>query len=105
MHAFKLQTRTMASQIRELAHAYKRHGGKDNRRQQLGRLATACEWIAFNHQISNLHEIGKRQVIDFYRNHRHLADSTLAGYFYAFVTLWAWLGRTGEPPRPGNRIE
>lgn len=87
-------------QIRQLSHKYVRHGGKRNRRQQVRRLTSACDWIAKNHGINRIEQIGKRQVIDFYRNHRHLAQGTIMGYYYAFRELWEWLGRPGIPPEP-----
>lgn len=91
---------SVEGQIRRLAHSYVRHGGKRNRRQQVGRLVAACTWIAANHGLNKIDQIGKRQVIDFYRHHREMANGTLMGYFYAFAELWEWLGRQGDPPRP-----
>lgn len=91
---------SVEAQLRQAAHRYVRHGGKKNRRQQIQRLVNACEWIAVHHRISRIEQIGKRQIIDFYRHHRQLAPATLMGYFYAFAELWRWLDRPGEPPRP-----
>lgn len=89
------------NQIDKLAHQYKRHGGKRNRDQQVQRLKTGCRWIAHHHRLTHLDQIGRRQIIDFYSSHRAtLTYKTLTGYFYAFMVLWGWLGRSSEPPRP-----
>ena len=87
-------------QIKMRSHTYLRHGGKQNRRQQIARLKFACNWIATTHKINRLEQIGKRQIVDFYRNHRHLKQTTLNGYYYAFITLWEWLEKPGKPPEP-----
>jgi hypothetical protein len=88
-------------QIDELAHQYKRHGGKGNRHLQVRRLKIACRWIVHRHRLTSLKQIGKRHIIDFYINHRTTYTySTLKLYYYAFASLWTWLGRTNEPPRP-----
>lgn len=91
---------TISDEVRQLAHIYVRHGGKDNRRQQVARLVKACAWIVEHHHVHRVAEIGKRQIIDFYRNHREMSPRTTMGYFYAFCELWTWLGRPSEPPRP-----
>lgn len=88
-------------QIDELANQYKRHGGKGNRDLQVRRLKIACGWIVHHHRLTSLKQIGKRHVIDFYINHRTTHTySTLKLYYYAFASLWEWLGRSNEPPRP-----
>ena len=81
------------TQIKKLAHIYVRHGGKQNRRQQMRRLVKAVDWIFVNHKINRVEQIGKKQMRDFYRNHSTLSQATLLGYFYAFRELWEWLGR------------
>jgi hypothetical protein len=50
--------------------------------------------------LTGLDQIGKRHVIDFWKAHRHLADSTAYAYWLALRELWGWLSREGEPPRP-----
>ena len=88
-------TPTLADQVRRLAHGYVRHGAKANRRQQLGRALAVVEWVAARERLTGLDQIGKRHVIDFWKAHRHLADSTAYAYW---LELWGWLGREGEPP-------
>jgi len=91
---------TLGNQVRHLAHTYVRHGGKQNRRQQVDRIATAVDWIQEKHRLTGLEQIGKRQVIDFWKAHRDLAPRTAYSYWLGFCELWNWIGRTGEPPRP-----
>lgn len=90
------------AEVETLAHAgYRRHGGKQNRRQQVRRIHAVVAWIDAMHQVGSIHRIGQRHIIDWYRHHRHLSAATLArGYYPAIVTLWRWLGRPDEPPRP-----
>ena len=98
-------TPTLAEQVRRLAHGYVRHGAKANRKQQLGRVVAVVEWIAARERLTGLDQIGKRHVVDFWKNHRHLADSTAYAYWLALRELWGWLGRDGEPPRPRSQGE
>lgn len=91
---------TLGDQVRQMAHSYVRHGGKQNRRQQVDRIVAAVDWIQERHRITGLEQIGKRQVIDFWKGHRNLAPRTGYAYWLGFSDLWHWLGRPGEPPRP-----
>ena len=93
-------TPTLAEQSRRLAHGYVRHGAKANRRQQVGRAVAVVEWIAARERLTGLDQIGKRHVVDFWKAHRHLADSTAYAYWLALRELWGWLGRDSEPPKP-----
>jgi hypothetical protein len=100
MAASASPTPTLADQVRRLAHGYARHGAKANRRQQVGRAVAVVEWVAARERLTGLDQIGKRHVVDFWKAHRHLADSTAYAYWLALRELWGWLGRPGEPPRP-----
>lgn len=93
-------TLTLADQVRRLAHGYVRHGSKANRRQQVSRMVAVVEWIASRERLTGLDQIGKRQVIDFWKAHRTMADSTAYAYWLALRELWGFLNRNGEPPRP-----
>ncbi len=96
--------RTMVeTQIRDLAHAYLRHGGKQNRKKRVDRLCNACMWVSDRFRINDIRQMGRRQVWEFYANNSTLSDKTLLEYFYAFKLLWCLLQRAGEPPRPKNR--
>lgn len=93
-------TPTLADQVRRLAHGYVRHGSKANRRQQVGRMVAVVEWIASRERLTGLDQIGKGQVINFWKAHRNMADSTAYAYWLALRELWGFLKRKGEPPRP-----
>lgn len=98
---------TPSAQIEALADesGYLRHGGKGNRRKQLKRLVTAVTWIIDQHaDMKSVHQIGRGQIIDYYRelDRQRRAYKTKMDYFRTFCLLWAWLDRTGEPPRPKN---
>ena len=58
---------TLADQIRRRAHVYVAHGGKSNRRQQVDRLVIAVSWMQVNFRVTGLEQIGKRQVIGFWK--------------------------------------
>lgn len=90
----------ISAEILKLTRAYIAHGVKDNRRQQVKRMITACAWIVQRHNVGSIHEIGQKHIVDFYRHHRQFGESTIKGYFYAFRSLYRILGRAGDPPRP-----
>ena len=94
---------SVKKEIQALSHKYVRHGGKTNRKQQVKRLLIACDWVAVTFRTNRLAQIGNRQIIEFYKNHRHMTPATLSGYYYAFCTLWEWLERAGKPPKPHVR--
>lgn len=96
---------TLVEQVRQRAHVYVRHGGKTHRRQQVERIITVAAWIGTRERLTGLDQIGKRQVIDFWKHHRHLSPQTAYGYWLALRELWCWLQRTGEPPRPRTASE
>lgn len=96
---------TLADQVRRRAHVYVRHGGKANRRQQVERLVAVVEWIEARERLTGLDQIGKRHIVDFWKNHRDLAERTAYGYWLALRELWTWLDRPGEPPRPRSSSE
>lgn len=95
---------TVESQIRQLAHSYLRHGGKQNRKKRVDRLCNACKWIAKTFRITDIRQIGRRQVWEFYAASSTLKEKTLLEYFYSFELLWRLLQRAGEPPRPKDRL-
>lgn len=93
---------TLADQIRRKAHVYAAHGGKTNRRQQIARIIIVASWIQDNFSLTRLEQIGKRQIIEFWKAHRGMAPGTAYGYWLALQELWRWLGRGGVPPAPRN---
>lgn len=91
---------TLADQIRRRAHVYVAHGGKRNRRQQVDRLVILADWIQAHSRVTGLEQIGKRQVIGFWKAHRNMAPATVYAYWLAIKVLWHWLGRSEDPPAP-----
>lgn len=91
---------TLAEQVRRRAHVYVAHGGKSNRRQQVDRLVIAVTWVQTQFRLTGLEQIGKRQVIAFWKSHRDMAPTTAYAYWLALRALWGWLGRTEPPPKP-----
>lgn len=90
---------TLAEQVRRRAHVYVAHGGKSNRRQQVDRLVIAVTWMQTQFRLTGLEQIGKRQVIAFWKSHRDMAPATSYAYWLAFRVLWGWMGRTEDPPQ------
>ena len=91
---------TLADQVRRRAHVYVAHGGKTNRRQQVDRLVIVVDWMQAQFQLTGLAQVGKRQVIDYWKAHRDLAPTTAYAYWLALKVLWSWLGRAEDPPIP-----
>ena len=91
---------TLADQIRPWSHGYLRHGGKRNRRQQVRRLLAFLNWVESRERLTGLDQLGKRQIVNFWKAHRSLSQRTQYGYWLALRELWRWLERSGEPPRP-----
>jgi len=91
---------TLADQVRRRAHVYVAHGGKSNRRQQVDRLVILVNWMQANFRVTGLEQIGKRQVIGFWKAHRDMAPATAYAYWLAMKVLWQRLGRAEDPPSP-----
>lgn len=91
---------TLADQVRRRAHVYVAHGGKTNRRQQVDRLVIVVDWMQAQFQLTGLAQVGKRQVIDYWKAHRDMAPATAYAYWLAIKVLWHWLGRSEDPPPP-----
>lgn len=73
-----------------------RHGGKKNRRNVVAMINRVCEFSDIHH----VEQLGKKQIIAFYKSHKHLSHTTLRNYFYAMKLLYKMLGRKGDPPEP-----
>lgn len=91
---------TLANQLHKLAHNYVRRGAKANRRQQLGRMIRFLEFVEEIERPNNLHEIGKKHVVSFWKANRTLADKTAHGYWLALCELWRLAQKKGTPPKP-----
>lgn len=75
-------------------HQHARKGGKIARGRQLKRVQAFITWCG-----RAPHQIGRRQVHDFYRAH-DFAPTTARDYDSAIRLLWRTMGRASEPPRP-----
>lgn len=82
--------------------AYKRHGGKRWRNEQVGKVAAV---LAFS-GAKDINEVGYGHVVSFYRQLRVDGKShkTQMAYFYALAAAYREVGRTKEPPRPLKAI-
>ena len=58
------------------------------------------ELIEQTERPHNLHEIGKRHVIAFWKTHRNLTPKTAHAYWLALCVIWEWADKSGEPPKP-----
>ena len=79
---------------------FDRQGGKANRRQQMERACTVCDWVQRNCQVHHLGQLGGRQVVQFWKSHQELADATRYSYWLALCQLWRFAAKPGEPPKP-----
>lgn len=89
-------------QVEQLARAYKRKGGKDNRRQQAARMMAFAKH-AEGLGAFEMGQVGSRHVVSYWRALRAsdgLADSTLYSHWLAIRELWQLAGKVGEPPKP-----
>lgn len=86
-------------EVEQLTRGYVRKGGKDNRRQQRARMLAFAEFCALQGQNS-LGQVGKAQVIAYWKAHRHLSDTTLYSHWRALAVLWELSGKPEEPPKP-----
>lgn len=89
-------------EVEFLTRGYVRKGGKNNRRQQRSRMLAFAQFCGDKHGLNSLGQIGKAQVIAYWRTTRHLSNTTRYSHWRALVTLWALSGKPGEPPRPNQ---
>ncbi len=90
----------LVNQVQALAHQYVRSGSKANRRLQVGRMIKFVGFIEQTERLHNLHEIGRRHVIQFWKSNRNMAPKTANAYWLALCLIWQWSGKPGTPPRP-----
>lgn len=91
---------TLVNQLQKLAHNYVRRGGKANRRQQLGRMIKFLQFIEVTERPNNLHEVGARHVVSFWKANRTMAAKTAHGYWLALCEMWRLAQKKGTPPKP-----
>ena len=83
--------------------SYLRHGGKRNRRDTVRTLIHILDEIR-THESCLPGQIGRRQIIGYYKR-QTLSAATLKRHYAAICLLWQLLGRSGEPPRPPQKVE
>lgn len=88
----------LVEQVQTLARGYTRKGGKDNRRQQAARMAAFAAFCEVNAGVEELGQVGKRHVVRYWIEHRHLSHTTLYNHHRALVILWRLAGKSGLPP-------
>lgn len=87
----------------EAARSYMRSGGKTNRRKQRYLL---FRFVDFCHEngTTTPDQLGQKTVVRYWKKHRDLSDRVLLNHFYAIATLWRFLDKPGDPPRPRPSI-
>lgn len=91
-------------EVEFLTRGYVRKGGKNNRRQQRARMLAFAQFCA-KQGLNSPGQIGRAQVIAYWRATRHLSNTTRYSHWRALVTLWELSGKAGEPPRPNKLSE
>ena len=96
----------MKKWVIERADIYLRHGGKTSRRAMVQRLITICEEIqSYESGVKLPPQIGKAHIHRYWHRQQRLSPVTLRDHWYALRLLWELLGRSGEPPRPPQKVE
>lgn len=96
-------TPEMHQTVNHLLHAYKRTGAKSYRRKQVKRLMFMLNNI-IQHEKNptlQLHQLGRKQIIGFWRRHQHLSESTKNEYWRIVEILFECLGKA-PPPKPNK---
>lgn len=94
----------LQNEVEILAHRYVRKGGKDNRRQQVGRML-AFAGHAEQMGARSMAQVGGKHVVSYWRALRSkggLAPRTLYGHWLALRALWRLSKKNGEPPLPSE---
>ncbi|WP_368639719.1 hypothetical protein ABRZ04_12920 [Castellaniella ginsengisoli] len=86
-------------QVQALVRGYIRKGGKSNRRQQAARMVAFARFCE-QQGAADIHGVGARHAIRYWRQHRDLAPATLYNHYRAFCVLWELSGKAGKPPEP-----
>jgi hypothetical protein len=86
-------------EVRAFTRQWIRKGGKDNRRQQYARMIAFAGHAAAAGAHS-MAEVGRKQVIGYWKDHADLAPSTLYNHWRALCVLWQLAGMRGVPIKP-----
>ena len=96
-------TPEMHQTVNHLLHAYKRTGAKSYRRKQVKRLMFMLNNI-IQHEKNptlQLHQLGRKQIIGFWRRHDHFSEATKNEYWRIVEILFERLGKV-SPPKPNK---
>lgn len=96
--------RTWARELESYTHDYVRRGGKQNRRKQVSLIVNFLEFADAQEELTSLHRLGKRHVINFWKAHRNMPEKSAYDYWLGLCQLWSWLGKSEKPPRPHKMI-
>lgn len=88
-------------EVEQLTRGYVRKGGKDNRRQQRARMQKFAVFCA-EEGANSFGQVGKAQVIAYWKSNQRLSDATRYAHWRALVTLWQLTGKPEQPPRPNK---
>lgn len=92
--------RTWANQLQAHTHDYMRRGGKQNRKKQVSLIIKFLEYTDSTEKLTSLDRLGKRQVINFWKSHRHFTEKVAYDYWLGICKLWEWIGKNDAPPKP-----
>lgn len=96
---------TLVEQCTEHLGRFVRSGGKVHREVEAAKIVSFLVWVQANDNVLRIDRLGKKQVIGFWRAHRHLSERTTYDYWLAISKLWVWIEKSDEPPRPYSPSE
>jgi hypothetical protein len=91
---------TIHDQVVCLSTVYVKHGEKSKRWRDVTVAIRACNWIAREYSINDVHRVGSKHAVAYWRAHRGFDDLTLLTHWRAFGIFYTLLGRQDEPPMP-----
>lgn len=91
--------KNLHEEVYALSHAYVSKGGKRNRNQQRKRMLAFAKF-AQSKGIKAPGQLGRKQVIQYWRVNSDLSDATLYSHWLAMCELWRLLGKPENPPKP-----
>lgn len=94
----------IVKEVTNKTHAYARKGGKDNRAQQRSYMlmfAKSCRGLG----ATSMKQVGRKHVIQYWKNRRELSDRTLMNHWYALSELWSICEMPNQPPLPRLKSE
>lgn len=78
---------------------YVSKGGKRNRNQQRKRMLA---FVKFAQQkgVKSIGQVGRKHVIQYWKDNRNLSETTLYNHWLAIKVLWELSGKVNLPPKP-----